>query len=279
MADEADQNKDDDDPFVIPFDVPQLPRIRNAISGGEANFSVDRRVVEDLAEATPNGLEGLQAVIEALNRFTLRAVRAVADESEVRQVLHLGTGTASAAMVDEYVLGLVPDARAVYVTDNTTALAHAHVLWRDAPEGSVGHVQSRYDDPERILRGAADTLDLDRPVAVVLPTTLNLLSDEGAGRLVGALVARLAPGSHLIVAHTSLDIPAQGTAEVMELLNSVLDQPYVSRSEAEVTRFFDGFDLLPPGVVPVEHWRCEGDPPFLPDGQLIPLFGAVGRKP
>ena len=178
----------------------------------------------------------------------------------MRQVLHLGTGTASATMVDEYVRGLVPDARAVYVSHNTTALAHAHALWKDAPEGTVGHVHSRYDDPERILRGAADTLDLDEPVAVVLPTTLNMLGDEDARRLVGALRGRLGPGSHLIVAHTSLDIPARGTAEVMELLNTVLDDPYVSRSESEVAAFLDGFDVLPPGIVPVEHWRGDNVP-------------------
>jgi S-adenosyl methyltransferase len=278
VTDEAVGSKDDG-PFPIEPDVPRLARVRNAISGGDANFDVDRNVVKSLADATPAGLEGLQSVIEALHRFKMRAVRTVADESDVRQFLHIGTATSSTGMVHEHVLPLVPDARIVYASYDTTTLAHVHALWRDAPDGAVAHVHSRFEDPQKILQGAAETLDLGKPIAVVLPTTLNVLTNEVAQALVDALRGALAAGSYLAMAQTSLDIYAEGAADVVALLDAVLEEPYIARTKDEIAHHLEGFNLLDPGLVPIEHWRSDGDPPFLPDGQLIPLFGAVGRKP
>lgn len=278
MTDEAAESNRDG-LFPIDVDVPSLSRIRNAISGGDANFSVDRDVVESMAKVTPSGLDGLQGFIEALHRFKMRAMATVAGEGGVRQFLHLGTATPSTGMVYEHVRPLVPDARIVYASYDTTTLAHVHTLVRDAPEGAVAHVHSRFDDPERILRGAADTLDLDVPIALVLPTALNVVTDEVAQRLVDTLRDALVPGSYVVMAQISLDIHAIGAAEAFELLNSVLDEPYIARPRHEIARHLEGFELLDPGLVPIERWRPDGDPPFLPDGQLIPLFGAVGRKP
>jgi hypothetical protein len=276
----TDESADSDDgPFPIATDVPSLSRIRNAISGGDANFAVDREIVESIAKANPAGIDGLQGFIEALHRFKMRAVRTIAGESDVRQFLHLGTATPSTGMVHEHVRPLVPDARVVYASYDTTTLAHVHALWHDAPEGAVAHVQSRFDDPERILEGAAATLDLDTPITVLLPTALNVVSDEVAQKLVDALRTALVAGSYVVMAQISLDIYCIGTAEVVELLNSVLEEPYVARGKGEIAHHLEGYALLDPGLVPVEQWRPDGDPPFLPDGQLIPLFGAVGRKP
>jgi hypothetical protein len=173
----------------------------------------------------------------------------------------------------------VPDARVVYASYDTTTLAHAHGLWRDAPEGAVGHVHSRFENPDKILQGAAELLDLGKATAVVLPTSLNVVTDEVAQKLVDTLRATLVSGSYMVMAQTSFDILAHGTAEVIELLNAVLEEPYVARTEREVAHHLEGFDLLDPGLVPVERWRSDGDPPFLPEGQLVPLYGAVGRKP
>jgi hypothetical protein len=89
----------------------------------------------------------------------------------------------------------------------------------------------------------------------------------------------LASGSYVVMAQTSLDIYAEGAAEVVELLDSVLEEPYIARTKGHIAHHLEGFDLLDPGLVPIEHWRSDGDPPFLTGDQLIPLFGAVGRKP
>lgn len=268
----------DDGPFPIELNVPRLARIRNAISGGETNFSVDRDAVKSLADATPSGVAGLQGVIEALQRFKMRAVRTIAEESEVRQFLHVGTATSAATMVHEHILPLVPDAKIVYASYDVTTLAHVHDLWRDAPEGAVTHVHSRFDDPPRILRGAAETLDFGEPVALLLPTSLNVCTDEVAQALIDALRGALAPGSYIALAETSLDIYAIGAADVVEMLNSLLDEPYIARPKDAIAHHLEGFDLVDPGLVPIEQWRNDGDPPFLSDGQLIPLFGAVGIK-
>jgi hypothetical protein len=272
-------DRDEDGPFPIELGVPSLSRVRNAISGGAANFSVDREVVETMAAATPNGLDGLQSVIEALHAFKMRAVRTVASDTEVRQFLHVGTATPTTGMVYEHVLPLLPEARIVYASYDTTTLAHVHALWRDAPEGAVAHVHGRFDDPQKLLAGTAETLDLDKPVAAVLPTTLNVLVDEDAQRMIDTLREGLAPGSYVVMAQVSLDIYAVGAAEVVEVLNSVLDEPYIPRTKDEIAHHLEGFELLDPGLVPIEQWRSDGDPPFLPEPQLIPLFGAVGRKP
>jgi hypothetical protein len=270
---------DEDGAFVIDLEVPSLSRIRNAISGGAANFSVDRDVVDSIAKANPAGQDALRGFIEALHRFKMRAVDTVAGESDVRQFLNLGTATPSTHMVFEHIRPLVPDARIVYASYDTTTLAHVHALRRTAPPGAVAHVHSRFDDPARILRGAAETLDLDQPVAVVLPTALNVLTDDAAQQLVDALRAALVAGSYVVMAQISLDIFAIGTAEVVARLNRVLDEPYIARTRDEIAHHLDGFDLLDPGLVPIEQWRPDGDLPFLPDGQLIPLFGAVARQP
>jgi hypothetical protein len=269
----------EDGPFFIDIEVPSLSRIRNAISGGEANFAVDRDVVDSMTKANPSGLDALRGFIEALHRFKMRALHTVAVESGVRQFLNLGTATPSTDMVFEHVRPLVPDARIVYASFDTATLAHAHALVHEAPQGAVAYVHSRFDDPGRILRGAAETLDLDRPVVVVLPTALNVVTDEAAQRLIDALRDILVAGSYVVMAQLSLDIFAIGTAEVVELLNATLDEPYIARTRDQIAHHLEGFDLLDPGLVPIERWRPAGDPPFLPDGQMIPLFGAVGRKP
>jgi hypothetical protein len=278
VTDDAGESTDDG-PYSIEHDVPQLARVRNVISGGDANFTVDREVADELAAAAPRGMEDLQAVIEAMHRFVKRAVTAVADESAVRQFLHIGTATPTTGIVHEYVLPLVPDAHIVYASFDTTTLAHVHRLYRDRPDGAVGHVHSRFDDPDRILQAAADMLDLTAPIAVVLPTSLNVVSDAVAQKLVDTLRDRLVAGSYLIMAQASLDIHAEGAAEVVEMLNSFLDDPYIPRTEAHIRAHLDGFEILEPGLVPIELWRPTGDPRFLPEPQLIPLYAALALQP
>lgn len=278
MTDDA-GDRNEEGPFPIEHDVPRLARVRNVITGGGANFSADRKAAESLAAAAPTGFDGLRGVVEAMHKFILRGVRTVADESDVRQFLHIGTTTPETGIVHEHVLPLVPDAHIVYASYDTTTLAHAHGLWRDAPDGAVGHVHSPFDDPHRILQGAAGMLDLDAPIAVVLPTSLNVVTDDVAQKLVDALRHTLVAGSYLVMAQTSLDIYAEGAAEVVDLLNQVLEEPYVPRTEREIAHHLEGFDLIEPGLVPVERWRPDGDPPYLPEPQLIPIFAAVGLKP
>jgi hypothetical protein len=183
-------------------------------------------------------------------------------------------------MMHEVAQKVVSDARVVYASYDPTTLAHVHTVLKDAPDGSVGHVQSSFDDTRKILRGASATLDLDRPVGVLLPTSLNLVADDAvAQRIVDELAAAVVSGSYVVMAQTSLDIEVPGGAALVALLNQALDEDYVSRTEANIAGMLAAFELVEPGLVPVEQWRSEGDPPALPGGWLVPMYGAVGRKP
>jgi hypothetical protein len=278
----TDQPSDTNDGGLFPIDlsVARLARIENVLAGGEANFAIDRAAAETLAEASPTGLEGLRGVIEALKAFVARAVRFLAGEVGVRQYLHIGMSTPTTGMVHDVAWQIVPDARVVYASYDPTTLAHVHSLGSGASAGAVAHVHSSFDDPQEILHQAAATLDFGRPVAVILPTTLNLIVDDDlARRIVDELRDAMAPGSHLVFAHTSLDIAGRGTAKVIELLNQAMSESYVVRTEGEIARFLDGFDLVKPGLVPVEQWRNDDDPPILENGRSIPIYGAVGGKP
>jgi hypothetical protein len=145
--------------------------------------------------------------------------------------------------------------------------------------GLPRHLQSAFDTPRKILRAAATTLDLDQPIAIVLPATLNLIADdEVAQRIVDDLRDGVTAGSHLVIAHTSLDIAPESTAKIVAQLNTALDEPYVTRSATAVSQLLTGFDLLEPGLVPIERWPDPDAPPTLASGHTIPVLGAIGRK-
>jgi hypothetical protein len=270
----------DSDSFPIDLRVARLARVENYLVGGEANFAVDRSLAEEIADAAESRLDGLRGTIEALKVFAKRAVRILATDEGVRQFLYVGMATPTEEMVHDVALRVSPDSRVVYASYDPTTLAHVRALWRTAPEGAVGHVQSSFGDTKKILAAAAETLDLDRPVAVLLPTSLNLVADdEVAQRIVDDLRDAIVPGSYVIMAHTSVDIGSESTAKIIEMINAALEESYVSRSAAEILALLHDLELLEPGLVPVERWRNEGAPPVLASGRLVPILGAVGRKP
>jgi hypothetical protein len=277
-----DQPSGANDEGLFPIDpgVARLARIENFLSGGEAHFSVDRAAAGAMSEETLSGLEGLQATVEALRAFVARAVAFLVAEAGARQFLQIGTSVPTPGMPHEVAWRTAPDATVVYVSYDPTTLAHAHRLEIGAPrEGAVAHVFCRYDDPQTILREAAKTLDFGRPVVVILPTTLVLIpDDDDARRIVTELRDAIVPGSHLVLAHTSLDIASERTAKVLDRLNQTLDEPYKPRTEAEILGLLDGFELLSPGLVPLEHWHNDAPPVLGPD-RTVPIYGAVGRKP
>jgi hypothetical protein len=271
----------DEGPFTIDLRVARLARLENFLAGGDAHFTVDRAAAEALSEETLSGLEGLRATIEALWAFVARAVGFLAAEAGARQFLQIGTSVPTSGMTHEVARQIAPDARVVYVSYDPTTLAHAHRLEAGAPEeGAVASVFCSYDDPRTILREAAATLDLGRPVVVILPTTLVLIPDDDvARRIVNDLRDAIVSGSHLVLAHTSLDIASERTAKLLARLDQALDEPYVTRTETEILELLDGFELLSPGLVPIEHWRNDDAPPVLGPDRTVPLYGAVGRKP
>jgi hypothetical protein len=270
----------ENDPYSIDPQVARVARMEDFLVGGEAHFAADRAAAEAIAALSPGGLEGLRGLVQTVKDFVLRAVRFVAGEAGVPQFLHVGMSTPTSGMVHHVAQQITKQARVVYVSYDPTTLAHVHELRMHAAEGTVGHVQSTFDDTETILRGAAATLDLSQPVAVVLPTSLTLVVDDDvAHRVVDDLHAAVVPGSYLIFAHTTLDIAPDGTAKAIERFNETLGERYAVRGKGEIVDLLAGYDLVEPGLVPIEHWRPDSDPPTPHGRRPYPVYGAVGRKP
>ncbi len=263
-------------------------RVHNYLAGGDGNFAVDREAVDQAAAVLPGGMETARRALAAMVAFHTRVIRYLVTDAGVRQFLKVGTAVPAGEDVHEIALSIAPDVRVVYVGDDPMVLAHAHSMRRARPKGSTAYVHGSLRDAEAIMREAAATLDLDRPVALLLPATLNFVPDEDdPGGIVARLVAAMAPGSYVVLTHSSHDNRTGRMEEAAERFSKLLGEPYVVRTRDEIARFFDGLELVEPGLVQVDEWPPgPGTSGAGPDGAdadaaLVPapIFGGVGRKP
>ncbi len=156
-------------------------------------------------------------------------------------------------------------------------LTHARALLADGPEGSIQYIDGDIRDAAAILRVAARTLDFARPTALMLLGMLHLIQDSQAPyQIVAGLMDALPPGSYLAISHPASDIHP-GQAEAQKRYNERVSTPQTLRTRAEVSRFFDGLDLVPPGVVYVHTWRPDPGDILPPDG--VSAYGGVALKP
>jgi hypothetical protein len=242
--------------------------------GGTNNFAADREAAERVLAATP----GLRARVRANRAFLARVVRYLAAEAGIRQFLDIGTGIPSADNTHEVAQAAAPDSRVVYVDNDPIVLAHARELLASAPEGATQYVEGDLRDPAGILEAAARTLDFARPTAVMLLGVLHLIGDsEDPYRIVAGLMDALPSGSFLAISHPASDIHAAAQAEAQRRYNERVSTPQTMRNRAEVMRFFDGLDLVPPGLVYVHVWRP--DPGDVPPAGGVSAHGGVARKP
>jgi O-methyltransferase involved in polyketide biosynthesis len=239
--------------------------------GGKDNFAADREAAEQVIAANPDVLGGVRA-----NRACLgRAVRYLAGEAGVRQFLDVGTGLPTADNTHEVAQRVSPACRVVYVDNDPIVLAHARALLTTTPEGATAYVEADLRDTGKVLAGAAATLDFSKPVAVMLLMILQYIPDpEDPWGIVARLLDAVPPGSYLVVSDTAADINAQAVAESARRYNQRLGSVrQTRRTRAEFARFFEGLDLIEPGVVPLPQWRAPATP-----GQAIPAYAGVGRK-
>lgn len=282
MVTDEPSDPDEGGRFSIDVNVARLARVENFLVGGEAHFAVDRAAAEAIGEASPGGVDTLRDLIEAVKAFVARAVHLLTAEMGVRQFLDIGMSTPTTGMVHHVAWKTTPDARIVYASYDPTTLAHVHTLAGDEPAlaGAVAHVHSTFDNPKGLLGAAAATLDFQGPVAVILPTTLNLIADHDLARsIVDELRDAMAAGSYLVFAHTSLDLAIDGADKAVARFNEILDETYVVRTKAQITQLIDRFDLIEPGLVPIEHWPNNSHPHTQQTRQPIPIYGAVDQKP
>jgi len=252
--------------------TPHSARVWNYWLGGKDNYEVDRRLGAAMEESFPQIIE----IARASRQFQARAVRYLADVAGIRQFLDIGTGLPTADNTHEVAQHTAPDARVVYVDNDPIVLAHARSLLSSSPEGATEYIEADARDPERILRAAGRTLDLRRPVAVMMLGILNFVLDTDEARgIVTKLMAALPSGSHLVLTHPTLELGGEGNEAAMRFWNENATPPITARSRFEFTSFFDGLDILEPGVVSCSRWRAD------PAGRTpeVAQFGAVGRKP
>ncbi|MEU9478133.1 SAM-dependent methyltransferase [Streptomyces sp. NPDC048191] len=251
---------------------PHPARVYDWFLGGKDNYPVDEELGRRIA-AVDGG--GAPRAARANRAFMHRATRALAEDG-VRQFLDIGTGIPTEPNLHRIAQSVAPDARVVYVDNDPIVLAHAGALLRGTPEGVTEYVQADARDPRTILEQAAHVLDLTRPVALSLIALLHFVADEdGAHEVVATLVDALAPGSCLVVSTMTADFEPENVRKGIAAY-AAGGVTLVARSRDEVAAFFDGLDLLEPGVVPVDGWRREE----APDGAgPVSLYGAVGRKP
>jgi hypothetical protein len=255
-------------------------RFLNYLVGGDGHFAADRATVDYVADALPEGADTARGHVQAMDDFTVRVVGHLANAAGIRQFLHIGASVPAKNEVHEVAQAAAPDSRVVYVGNDPVVLAHAHARRRSTPQGATAYVHGTLRDPHKILRQAATTLDLDRPVALTMPVTLNFVPDRSDPcGIVKQLMDGLASGSYLVIAHIANDIPGPGCAEAAKRLGERLRDPFVVRSREEIVRFFDGLEVVDPGVVEVSRWQVDDDGPYLGPGQSIPIHVGVGRKP
>jgi hypothetical protein len=254
----------------IDTSVPHSARIWNYWLGGKDNYEVDRAAGDQFSAIYP----GIVDIARADRAFLGRVVRFLAGEAAVRQFLDVGTGLPTADNTHEVAQRVAPESRIVYVDNDPLVLVHARALLTSSAEGSTHFVDANMGDPEMVLREAAKWLDLTQPVGLTLMGVLGHVTDYAEARsIVAGLVDGLPAGSYLAI-NDSINT-SEALEEALRQYEASGAVPYRTRSLEEFTGYFDGLELVEPGVVLVADWRPD---PGVSRGLEIPQVGAVGRK-
>jgi hypothetical protein len=257
----------------INLSVPHPARVYDYFLQGKDNFEADRIAAEAGIKAFPKTAESARAS----RAFLRRVVRFLTAEAGIRQFLDIGTGLPSGENVHQVAQSLAPDARIVYADNDPIVLAHAQALLKGNPAGAVAYLDADLRDPEKILGDAARTLDFSQPVGLLLLGILHNVGDEYDPRgIVRRLVQAIPPGSYLAVSHLTADIYPELAGFAEALNERQLDAPLVLRDHARVTSFFEGLDLVEPGVVQLSKWRPRTG---AESAAAAALWGGAARKP
>ena len=266
------------EPARIDTSVPNVARIYDYILGGKDNFAADRGAAQQLLAALPD----IAGTVRDNRLFIGRVVRFLAGEAGIRQFLDLGAGLPTQDSVHEIAQAIAPDARVVYVDNDPVACSHGQALL--GPRDRVGFALGDLCRPAEILEHpeVLARLDFSQPVGVLCACALHFVPDEEKPhQIIAGYRDALAPGSYLAITHgisaaTPDDDPDGAVESVRNVYRNASAQIHV-RPVKEIERFFDGFEILDPGVVWMARWRP--DPDIRPAGRPNSLYGGVGRKP
>jgi hypothetical protein len=258
--------------------VPNPARIYDYFLGGKDNFPADREVAEQMLAIAPVARD----VVKDNREFLRRAVEVLA-AAGARQFIDLGSGLPTQGNVHEIAQAAAPGSRVVYVDNDPMVVAHSRALL--AGDNTVA-IQGDLRRPDEVLEHpeVQELIDFGQPVALLLLAILHFVpDDEDPFGIVARYRDALPAGSHLVISHGTRDIPERPdlSPEEMADMGAKVEQLYqlttaslVTRTRAEVERFFDGLELLEPGVVEIQRWRPDGRTSLLPGG----FYGGVARK-
>jgi S-adenosyl methyltransferase len=255
-------------------EVPHTARIWNYWLGGKDNFAADRAVGDQVQRFLPDIVTSARAD----RAFLKRAVRHLVADAGIRQFLDIGTGLPTADNTHEVAQSIAPESRIVYADNDPLVLAHARALLTSTGEGVTDYIDADARDTGTILGAARRTLDLGRPVAVMLLGVLNFIGDDReAAAVVAGLMEAVPSGSYLAVAHPTTEVKPEESAAAAAQWNKTATPPITLRSRAAMLRWFEGLELVDPGVVTCTKWRPEpGDPTAETD---VYQFCGLARKP
>jgi hypothetical protein len=258
--------------------VSHSARILDYWLGGKDSFPADREVADQLREAYP----GIVHLVRSKRHFLVRAVSWLAAEAGIRQFLDIGSGLPTADNTHQVAQRAAPDSRVVYADNDLVVITHGRKLLPSRPEGATAYVEGDFHAPAATLQAAASTLDFSRPVAIILVGILSLFgNDQEDSYVVRHLMDAAAPGSYLAIADIAAASPGLVAAAGQYAATGV--KIYYLRGPQQLERFFDGLEMVPPGLVPVPQWHpAEPDAPGADDADDrqagIQAFGGVGRK-
>ena len=260
----------------IDTSVPHPARRYNYWLGGTDNFPADRESGDEFERQFP----GMRAGVRANRAFLKRAVRFLTAEAGIRQFLDIGTGLPSAENTHEVAQAIAPESRIVYVDNDPLVLRQARALLTSTPAGRTRYLDADLRHPGAILANPAlhQTLDLHRPVALMLVAVLHFIPGDGAAQaIVEELLRALPSGSYLALTHGTHDFAPDQVGTHQQMVDRGRSD-FWTRDRAEISALFDGLDLVPPGVVPTSEWRPDPGDPAL-DPRVVWTYAAVGRKP
>ena len=233
--------------------------------GGKDNFAADRDAAERVLEVMPS----LPMIARAARLFLIDVVHQPAAGHGVRQFLDIGTGLPTAGNTHDVAQHAAPESRIVYVDYDPVVPSHARALLTSSPEGRTDYLQADLRDTDTILKGAARTLDLTRPVAILLIAVVHFIPGaDDPYAIVARLMDAVPPGSYLVMAHAASDIAPEASAEMARRYNQMSSATITPRTRDQVARFFAGLDLLPPGLIPVNEWTLSGHASIPPPAPL-----------
>jgi S-adenosyl methyltransferase len=258
--------------------VPVSARIWNYWLGGKDYYPVDKEAGDQFANIHP----GIFETARSSRYFIARVVRYLAEEAGIRQFLDIGTGLPSHDNTHEIAQRVAPDARIVYVDNDPLVLAHARALLTSSAAGGTDYIDADLNQPGALLRIAREKLDFSRPVAIMLMGILAHIGnpreddDHAVQVIMNELKAALPSGGFLAIYDSSDQDP--DLVDALAKYNESGADPYRLRTPEQIARYFDGLELVEPGVVPIEHWRPDPSP-FEPPAKLSANLGGVARKP